>query len=152
MTRIAFHFNIAEPLSYLERLLRKAHRAGAQVVVLAEPSLTRALDLRLWEGVSAAEFLPHCLAASASPVCQAASAVVLFDDPAALAAAAFTGDAVLVNLLHPVPAPFAKFSRLLEMVSTIEADREAARERWRLYKSQGYELTRHDSRPEARPA
>jgi DNA polymerase-3 subunit chi len=51
---------------------------------------------------------------------------------------------VLVNLGADVPQGFEKFDRLIEVVSTDAADREQARNRWRLYTGQGYAIIRHD--------
>jgi DNA polymerase-3 subunit chi len=52
---------------------------------------------------------------------------------------------VLLNLGGAVPEGFSRFERLVEVVSaTDEADRSAARARWRHYASRGYVITRHD--------
>ena len=141
MTDIAFHFNVTEPIGYTLRLLRKAYRSGAQVVVLGDTSVVNALDSLMWSS-EATEFLPHCLTQSASTACLAASAVVLVDD---LQTNSFYQD-VLVNLQHRMPPAFAQFERVIEIVSNEEADRLAARERWRFYASRGYSMSRHEAR------
>ena len=43
-----------------------------------------------------------------------------------------------------MPEGFDRFKRLIEVVSTDEADRNRARKRWKLYTAQGYAITRHD--------
>ena len=52
---------------------------------------------------------------------------------------------VLLNLNADVPEGFGRFDRLVEVVSAQdEADRSAARARWKHYASRGYAITRHD--------
>ena len=47
MTAISFHVNLADPVAYACRLLRKAAGAGARVVVVGEPEQLRELDQAL---------------------------------------------------------------------------------------------------------
>ena len=52
---------------------------------------------------------------------------------------------LLVNLGDAVPRGFEQFARLVEVVSQSDAaDRGRARERWRHYAAQGYQIVRHD--------
>ena len=52
---------------------------------------------------------------------------------------------VLVNLTAQVPAEFAQFARVVEVVSsTDEMDRQEARMRWRDYEARGFSIIRHD--------
>jgi len=52
---------------------------------------------------------------------------------------------VLLNLEDEVPDGFGRFARLIEVVSaTDEADRAAARRRWKHYLQRGFALERHD--------
>jgi DNA polymerase-3 subunit chi len=53
-------------------------------------------------------------------------------------------DEVLVNLREQWPACFSRFLRLVEIVGRDEADRQAARERFRFYRDRGYEIRHHD--------
>ena len=138
MTEVAFHFNVPTKLGYACRLVRKATGTGAKVVVTGEDELLQALDTELWT-FSALEFIPHCHAASAEPQVLAASPVVLAEAPR---------DAphheVLVNLGARVPEGFERFERLIEVVTTADADRLQARARWKHYADRGYTITRHD--------
>lgn len=137
MTEIAFHFNAADKLAYTCRLLRKAVTSGARVVVTAEPSALQKLDVALWT-FSALDFLPHC-PANAAPGMLACSPIVLTEAP--------TGaphQQVLVNLSDDVPEGFERFERLIEVVSRDDADRHAARHRWKHYADRGYAIVRHD--------
>ena len=54
---------------------------------------------------------------------------------------------VLVNLGQEVAAGFEGFERVIEVVGLEEAQRQAARARWRHYTDLGYAITRHDLVP-----
>ena len=56
--RLEFHTDIADPLGYCCRLLRKAYRRGVQVVVRGEPERLGRLDTLLWT-FEQLEFIPH---------------------------------------------------------------------------------------------
>lgn len=138
MKEIEFHFNVPDKLAYSCRLLRKAYRAGGRAVVTAEPALLQQLDRMLWM-FSPTGFLPHCMD-DACDTTRAATPVVLAArldrcDPAS----------VLINLGHSVPDRFTRFERFIELVSAQQDDRELGRGRWKLYKEQGYVLSRHDA-------
>lgn len=137
MTEIAFHFNASDKLDYACRLLRKAVASGARVVVTAEPPALQQLDVALWT-FSALEFVPHCTA-QAAPDVLACSPVVLTRVPSAA-----QHHRVLVNLSDDVPDGFERFERLIEVVSGDDADRQAARRRWKHYADRGYAIVRHD--------
>lgn len=137
MTEVAFHFNAPDKLGYACRLLRKAHGAGARVVVTAEPDVLGRLDQVLWT-FAPLEFIPHCQ--------DNAPAAVLHATPVVLSARpqeAMHHD-VLVNLGPSVPAGFERYGRLIEVVTQDEADRTQARTRWKHYADRGYAMVRHD--------
>jgi len=137
MTEVAFHFNVPDKLAYGCRLLRKAWGSGARVVVTAEPETLERLDLMLWT-FSALEFVPHCrLTASAATL--SASPVLL-----APTLADCPHHEVLVNLGQDVPPGFEQFERFIELVTVADADRAAARSRWKHYTDRGYAMKRHD--------
>ena len=137
MTEIEFHVNQADKLQYSCRLLRKAHRSGISAVVAAELEVLQQLDQLLWQ-FSATDFLPHCFIAAPEATLKVTS-ILLVEHPDACPLAE-----VLINLGRPVPAGFERFSRLIEIASTEEEDRLAARERWKHYQKRGYSLKRHD--------
>ena len=60
MTEIKFHFNVADSIDYACRLLRKATRQGAAVVVTGPLPVLLNLDRALW-AFDPVEFLPHRL-------------------------------------------------------------------------------------------
>jgi DNA polymerase-3 subunit chi len=140
MTEVAFHFNAPDTWAYACRLLRKATHAGARVVVVAEGEGVSHLDSLLWT-FSPLEFIPHCCWPASPPEVQA-SAVVLCH--ALTRELLDTHHQVLVNLGGAVPAGFESFERVIEVVSLDEADRQAARARWKHYADRGYSITRHD--------
>ncbi len=137
MTRIEFHFNAPERLQYACRLLRKAHGRGLSLGVVGSEAALRQLDAALWT-FSETDFLPHSTAADAQDV-QDASPIRLHVDPLQL-----SGMDVLVNLGDEVPHGFEKFERLIEIVATDDHGRMTARQRWRHYTAQGYDLLQHD--------
>lgn len=137
MTQLAFHFNAPNKVAYACKLLRKATASGARVAVVAPPELLSRLDQELWT-FSPLDFVAH----SRAP-CDAdtlARSPVLLCDSADQA----TGMGVLVNLGTTVPEGFDRFERVIEVVSLDEADRQAARSRWKYYSGLGMDITRHD--------
>jgi DNA polymerase III subunit chi len=137
VTEIAFHFNAPERLGYALRLLRKAYGAGARVAVTADDATLKQLDQALWTMAPLA-FVPHAHAEQSAMVVQH-SPIVLAQNLGAL-----PHYEVLVNLSDDVPAGFERFERLIEVVTTQEEQRQAARARWRHYSERGYAMTRHD--------
>lgn len=128
--RVAFHFNAVDPLGYTCRLIQKALGKGARLVVCAPHSVLQQLDEKLWAWSEAA-FVPH-----ASPE---APEHVLRLSPVWLRER-LQGDEpgqVLVNLSHTTPAGFERFQRLIDVVSSLDADRAKARQRWREHTGQG---------------
>lgn len=137
MTRIEFHFNAPERLQYACRLLRKASAQNLRLGVVGSAASLRQLDAALWT-FSAVDFLPHSTA-SDSPQIQQASSILLSEDPA------LCGDRqVLINLGDEVPAGFERFERLIEIVAVDDHGRMTARQRWKHYTAQGYDLKQHD--------
>ncbi len=140
MTEVSFHFNVPERTDYTCRLLRKATRQGAKVVVTGPGELLGGLDRALWT-FDPLEFVPHALLRSGQPAPERLrdTPVWLLED----SAAAVHHD-VLLNLGHEPPAGFESFARLIEIVSTDEDERAAARLRWKHYASRGYNIVRHE--------
>ena len=144
MTDIAFHFSVPDKLAYSCRLLRKAYQSGAQLVVIGAPDMLAELDQMLWT-FSASEFVPHyrppadTKGATALDKALGATPVLLVE---AVGSSAHHG--VLVNLSSDIPDGFECFERFIEVVSIQDADRLAARRRWKHYADRGYTLQRHD--------
>ena len=136
MTRVDFYSNTSDKLRLARQVAQKAWRAGHRVLVYsADSDLLDQLDQQWW-GDPPAGFLPHARANAAHA---GQTGIVLAED---------IGDLphcdVLINLSTDHPGFFSRFERLIEIVSLDEADRTAARERWRFYHSRGYALHNHD--------
>ena len=136
MTRVDFHFTAPDKGSYACRLVRKIFRSGHQAVVWHEDeSELAAFDKQLWT-FAQHEFIPHVMHDHA----------LASETPVVLACRDLDTDHhdVIVNLGAVPPPVFGRFERLIEIVTTATADKEAARERWRFYRDRGYAMTRHD--------
>ena len=133
MTQIDFHSGVPDKVAYACRLLRKAYGSTSRVVVLAEDAAQLAeLDKALWT-FSGIDFLPH---AHANDPLAPDSAIVLTDsDEGELPEAG-----LLVNLSRRAPGQFESFPRLIEVISTDEADVAAGRLRYAAYKRQDFPL------------
>ena len=137
MTDIEFHVNVPDKLQYSCRLLRKAYRSGAKAVVTGESDLLLQLDQLLWS-YSATEFLPHCRSEAPAQT-TAATSILLADQLGAC-----PSGSVLINLGQHVPGDFERFERFIEVASSQDDDRLAARGRWKYYRGRGYSLKRHE--------
>jgi DNA polymerase-3 subunit chi len=134
MTRIDFHTNIADKLSYACRLTRKAYSAGAKLVLLTEDADQAArLNEALWS-LSETDFLPHVMAAD--PLAAHTPIIVTVSDEIELP----HGD-MLVNLTQRAPANLDRFNRVFEIISTDADDAAAGRKRYLAYRQQSYPLT-----------
>jgi DNA polymerase-3 subunit chi len=134
MTRIDFHTNISDKLSYACRLARKAYSAGGKLVLLTEDAEQAArLNDVLWN-LSETDFLPHVMAGD--PLAVQTPIIVSDSDDAEL-----PHTDMLVNLTRRTPAGVARFNRVFEIISTDEDDAAAGRKRYVAYKQQAYPLT-----------
>lgn len=134
MTRVDFHSKVPDKLLYVCRLVRKARAADARIVIFTrDRQQLQALDEALWT-FSEQDFLPHV---SADDALAAQTPVILTDDQEAQ----LPHHQVLINLSGDMPAHFARFERLFEIISTDEGDLAAGRERYRQYQQRGYPLT-----------
>ena len=138
MTAVAFHFGAPDKLAYVCRLLRKAVGSGSKVLVVAESDMLQRIDADLW-AVSPTDFVSHGFAADSHELA-ALSSVVL----ATQLELNSNHSQVLLNLTDELLPGFENFERLIEVVSTDDADRQSARRRWRAYTEKGYQITRHD--------
>jgi DNA polymerase III subunit chi len=136
MTRIDFYFNAPERLQVACRLAGKAVAAGERMLVYApEAEIASRVERLMWTW-PATGFVPHC--AADDPLAPDTPVLIARGEEA-------PGDfSVLLNLGTQCPPHFARFERLLEVVGADEADREAARNRYREYKSRGYAIAHHD--------
>lgn len=137
MTRVDFYLGAADKIDIAARVVQKALQQKLRVLVFAPDPATRdRIDKQLWL-FPATGFVPHCVdtapIASETPVLLAAKPV----DPPPI-------DQVLVNLADDVAPHFARFERVVEIVSQDDHDKQLARSRYRFYKDRGYALATHD--------
>jgi DNA polymerase-3 subunit chi len=136
VTRIDFYVDADDRLRVACRLAAKAVSQKLRVLVYAPDGDTAAAVDKLMWTTPAIGFLPHVAAghrlAAETPVVIARGAE---DAP---------HDEVLVNLAAEWPPSFARFQRLVEIVTPDEDDKRAARERYRFYRDRGYEIRTHN--------
>lgn len=138
MTEVAFHFNAPDKLAYACRFARKVLRSERRLVITGPQPVLDTLDAQLWS-MGACDFVAHCRGDAPAQILHS-SPVVLTADPQAAG-----HQDVLLNLGDGLPAGFASYQRLVEVVSADDLqDRERARERWRHYAQRGYAIVRHD--------
>jgi DNA polymerase-3 subunit chi len=136
MTQIDFYTHVQDKRLLACRLSAKALEQGLRVLILTpDESDAARMGQMLWS-IPATGVLPHCRARD--PLA-AMTPVIVDCDPGEL-----PHDQVLLNLGTERPVFFSRFQRLIEIVSTDEADRLAARERFRFYRDRGYEIRSHD--------
>jgi len=139
VVRLEFHTDLADPLGYCCRLLRKAYRRGVRAVVCGEPERLSRLDTLLWT-FEQLEFIPHArLRGGERP-----DAALLARTPIWLAdaTAAWPQADVVVNLGDQPVAEPARFDRIIELVGDAQDDLQAGRARWRHYVTLGLEPER----------
>jgi DNA polymerase III subunit chi len=136
--RVDFHFNVDHRLHYACRVVRKARGANLTVLAYARDADRMArFDTALWT-FSALDFIPHVYAdsplASQTPVWLSLSAGIEGRRD------------VLLNLDDDMPDAdwSARFDRVIEIVSRDEADRLAARSRFRAWRERGITPTAHE--------
>lgn len=136
MTRISFLHGAADRILAAAQWLQQAwgERRPVLVYVPDEAAAVR-LDRILWTQ-PALSFVPHCRAdsplAGETPILLADR----LDDSGR--------EDCLLNLSDELPSAFSRFEHLVEIVSTADADRLPARERFKFYRDRGYALESRD--------
>jgi DNA polymerase III subunit chi len=137
---VEFHTGVADKLGFACRLLRKAYRKGARVLVTAPGPTLAALDRELWT-FDERDFIPHVRATS-----RLAARTPIWLSEGAVPDGA---PAVLINLGAPVQDDLAPFERVIEVVSREPEDEHGGRLRWREYKGRGRAVGQHKAADEA---
>lgn len=137
--QVDFHTGLGDKLAYACRLLRKAHRSRARVVVTGDAAQLARLDQLLWT-FDPGEFIPHArLRAGERPTPRLARTPLWLADQPADAGACD----VLVNLGpggvdgQPLPA------RTIELVARADDEVAAGRQRWRAHLAAGRAPVNH---------
>lgn len=149
---VTFHLNVPaawpERSRYLCRLLAKAHASGARVWVVVPPEEVGPLEEALWT-LPADDFVPHVRSSAPDLLLRRSPIVIAAPDDA------LAGERTVLINAQPQWSPLldggARFARVIEVVSDAEADKAAARQRWRRYQSMGVTPVAHD-RAQARRA
>lgn len=150
MARIDFHSNVGDKLDYVCRLTRKIWSSTAEgqpvrpIVIVANKAELKRLDELLWT-FSKTDFLPHCFidheAAAGAPI-------VLTEDCAVNSLQAIPHADILIQLGQEMPSDITalveRFPRIVEVVTTHEAERLAGRNRFKTYRDLGHELHNFD--------
>lgn len=137
MTRVEFFFNVDDKLAKAAELCEKAVDKGRQLTIFTQgEAMSSALQQRLWQQ-SATSFLASVKADEAM---SQFSAIVLADNNENL-----VQDDILINLQAEYPPFFSRFRYLVELVGNEEADKAAARARFRFYRDRGYEIKSTDT-------
>jgi DNA polymerase III subunit chi len=139
MTAVEFHTGIDDPLAFACRLLGKAYRSGARVLVTAPAARLAALDQALWS-FDDREFLPHVRLPAAEATLRRTPLWLALAVEAARgpwAAADLVAPSIVVNLDGGAPEQLDGVSRLIEIVGADDAERDAGRRRWRDYSERG---------------
>jgi DNA polymerase-3 subunit chi len=137
MTAVEFHTGVADKVDYACRLLRKAYRSGARLVVTAPSPLLATLDRELWT-FAERDFIPHLRVPALAPAVAARTPIWLVEGDLPVDA-----PGVLVNLGAPAPADPTRFDRIIEVLSADADDLQPGRERWRAYVAAGLTPVRH---------
>ncbi len=135
---VEFHTGVADRVDFACRLLRKAYRKGARVLVTAPGPVLAALDRELWV-FDERDFVPHVRVGASTPRATAQRTPIWLTDGAVPEGA----PAVLVNLGAEPPDDLAPFARVIEIVSREPDDEAAGRVRWRTYKARGLDVRHH---------
>lgn len=137
---VEFHHGVGDKLLYAQRLVRKAYRQGARLVVTGDLSDLRRLDQQLWTA-DEQDFIAHVLdAEGALPSRLQATPVWLTPRPEQVP----PGHEVLVNLGHTVPEGLSAYRRLFDIVSQSPDDRHSGRTRWKTYQAMGWDVRPHE--------
>lgn len=137
MTRVEFFFNVEDKVAKIAELCEKAVDKGRQLTIFSQVDATGdALQQRLWQQ-SATSFLASSKAEEAM---NHFSAIVFAGNGENL-----VQDDILINLQAEHPPFFSRFRHLVELVANDDADKIAARTKFRFYRDRGYEIKTTDS-------
>ncbi len=135
--QVDFYTGATDKLLVACRLCEKATQQKLRTLIdVADATVANQLDKLLWT-FSPTSFVPHCFAgdklAEVSPVVLCTESIPTATDHYD----------VLLNLGNetPLEAGFAK--RIIEVVDGTDPDKQLARQRYRHYQAQGYEIRHH---------
>lgn len=137
MTRVDFFFNVSNKSAHVADLSGRAVQRGRRLMVLTSTQeAAEQLGVFFWSHPPIG-FLPHCHATHP----RATETPVIID----WRHETLPHDDILINLDSQYPPFFSRFKRLIEVVGLDDADRAAARDRFRFYRDRGYEIKTFDA-------
>lgn len=138
VTRVDFYTGASNKLLVVCRLCEKATQQKLKTLIaVADTAVASQLNKLLWT-FSPTSFVPHCLAgdklAEVTPVilCTAEHEKTVTEDYD-----------VLLNLNTEIPPGAEIAKRIIEVVDEADSDKQSARQRYRYYQAQGYEIRHH---------
>lgn len=135
MTRISFLHGAPDRIQAAAQWLQSAWTKRLAVLVyIPDPEAVR-LDRVLWTQ-PALSFVPHCRSESSLAPDTPILLTDRLDNP--------VQDQCLLNLSNDLPPSFSRFEHLVEIVSTDDADRLPARDRFKFYRDRGYAIDSRD--------
>lgn len=141
MQKIDFHFNVSDRLRYACLVARTVLRRGLTLALWSsDEKRIRDLDALLWRFNDLA-FLPHVY--SSSPLAGETPILISTD------LSTLNGDVLLLLDDHLPPTwqtDFARFNRIIDVVSTNPQELALSRDRYRAYRAAGVELAAYDRR------
>ena len=147
MTIVAFHTGLDDPIAYACRLLRKAARQSARVLVCADEHTLDVLDKALWT-FDPQDFIPHVRWRAGQALGAHLTRTPLWlateEDARALPGGACP---VVVRMGAVSTAELPAADRLIELVGLDDEERRAARQRWRAYEASGVTVQHHQAPP-----
>ena len=139
LARIDFHFDVDHRVRYSCRVIRKVRATNKRVVVFtSHVDRLAQLDQSLWT-FSALDFIPHVNVNS--PLASATPVLLAHDADCAPASD------VLLTLDDEAPPSFeklfARYQRVIEVVSCDAEDKQLARMRFKSYRERGFQPVAH---------
>lgn len=136
MTQVFFYHGAADKIAAACALISGAWAKRRAILVYApEKPIADSIDRLLWTKAQLS-FIPHCRADS--PL--AAETPILIADRLEK----IPQSERLMNLSNEIPEGYSRFDSLIEVVSQLEDEKLAARDRVRFYKEQGCEVRYFD--------
>ena len=137
MTRIDFYTNADSKSRVVYRICQKVIQGRTSLDIFCpDTEFAHRLDKLLWTS-SATGFIPHSLFKTNQKRTTPISIISEI--------APSSDVEMLINLSPFPPTEFSRYARLLEIVSQDDdTDKASAREKYRFYKSRGYQLNHHD--------
>ena len=136
MTRISFLHSAPDRIQAAVQWLQRAWARRETVLVYApDEDTAQRLDHSLW-AQPAISFIPHCR--GDSPLAPETAIIITGQLDVA------PQEDCLINLSNELPVNFSRFTHIVEIVSTDDADRQPARERYKHYRDNGCTIENQD--------